>query len=66
MTEFRVLNNFVRATGEGLREKIDLAILDSILNMQFNQNLDDLVDDEPFLQATCQAGLQVEKKQALK
>jgi len=34
--------------------------------MQFNQNPEDLVDDETFLHATYQAGLQVEKKKALK
>jgi len=66
MTEFWALNNFAQATGEGLREKIDLAMLDSILDMWFNQNLDDPVDDEPFLQATYRAGLQVEKKKTLK
>jgi len=49
MTEFQALNNFVRATREGFREKIDLAMPDSILDMQFNQNPDDPVDNEPFL-----------------
>jgi len=39
---------------------------DSILDMRFNQNPDDILDDEPFLQATYQAGIQVEKKKALK
>jgi len=31
MMEFRTLNNFARAQGEGLREKVNLAIPDSIL-----------------------------------
>ena len=66
MTEFRGLNTFARATGEGLREKIDMAMPDGILDMRFNQNPGDLVDDEQFLQATYQAGIQVEKKKALK
>lgn len=52
MMEFRVLNNFARATGEGLREKVDMAMPDSILDMRFNQNQDNPVDNEPFLQAT--------------
>jgi len=66
LTEFRALNNFARATGEGLREKIDMAIPDSILDMRFNQNPHNFLDDEPFLQATYRVGLQVEKKKALK
>ena len=37
MTEFWGLNTFAQATGEGLREKIDLAMPDSILDMRFNQ-----------------------------
>ena len=66
MTEFRALNNFARATGEGLKEKIDLAMPDSILDMRFNQNPEDPVENEQFLQATYRAGIQVEKKKALK
>jgi len=66
MTEFRTLNNIARATGEGLKEKIDLAMPDSILDMRFNQNPKDLVEDEQFLHATYRAGIQVEKKKALK
>jgi len=66
MTEFRALNNFARATGEGSKEKIDLAMPDSIVDMRFNQNPEDLVEDEQFLQATYRAGIQVEKKKALK
>jgi len=56
----------VRATAEALREKVDLAIPDALLDMRFAHNLDDFADDEGFLQATHQAGLQVEKKKALK
>jgi len=66
MTEFRALNNFARATGEGLKEKIDLAMPDSILNIRFNQSPEALMEDEEFLQATYRAGIQVEKKKALK
>ena len=66
LTEFRALNNFARATGEALREKIDLAMPDAVLDMRFAHYLEDFADDEGFLQATHQAGLQVEKKKALK
>jgi hypothetical protein len=66
LTEFRTLNVYARATGEGLQEKINMAMPDSILDMRFNQNEEDFVDDEHFLQATYRAGVQVEKKKALK
>ena len=66
MTEFQALNNFAKATGEGLREKVDMAMPDSILDMRFNQNEEDPIDDEDFLQATYRAGVQVEKKKALR
>ena len=66
MTEFRALNNFARATGEAPREKVDLAMPDALLDMRFAHYLEDLADDEGFLQATYQAGLQVEKKKVLK
>ena len=66
LTEFRALNNYARATGEGLQEKIDLAMPDSILDMRFAHYLGEFTDDEGFLQATYQAGIQVEKKKALK
>jgi len=66
LTEFRALNNFAWATGEALREKVDLAIPDALLGMRFAHYLEDFADDEGFLQATHQAGLQVEKKKALK
>jgi len=52
LMEFRALNNFVKAMGEGLREKIDLAKPDSILDMRFNQNPDEPTDDEGFMNAT--------------
>jgi len=64
MTEFQALNNFARATGEGLQEKVDMAMPDSILDMRFNQNEEDPIDDEDFLQATYRAGIQVEKKKS--
>jgi len=66
LTEFRALNNFARATGEALREKVDLAMLDAVLDIRFAHYLEDFADDEGFLQATHQAGLQVEKKKALR
>ena len=66
LTELRALNNFAKATGEGLREKIDLAMPDSILDMRFNQNPDEATDDEGFMSATYRAGIQVEKKKVLK
>jgi len=66
MTEFRAVNNYTRATGEGLQEKIDLAMTDAVLDMQFTHYLGDFVDDKGFLQASYQAALLVEKKKALK
>jgi len=66
LTEFRALNNFARVTGEALREKVDLAMPDTVLDMRFAHYLEDFADDKGFLQATHQAGLQVEKKKALK
>jgi hypothetical protein len=66
LTEFRTLNVYARATGESLQEKINMAMPDSILDMRFNQNEEDFVDDEHFLRATYKAGLQVEKKKSLK
>jgi len=66
MAEFRALNNFARAMGESLREKVNLAIPDSILDMRFSQDPEDLIDDEQFLHATYRAGIQVEKMKALK
>ena len=66
LTEFRALNNFARATGEALCEKVDLAMPDTVLHMWFALYLEDFEDNEGFLQATHQAGLHVEKKKALK
>jgi len=66
LTEFQALNNFARTAGEPLREKVDLAMPDALLDMRFAHYLEDFADDEGFLQATYQAGLQVEKKKALK
>jgi len=66
LTEFRALNNFTRATGEALREKVDLAMPDVVLDMRFAHYLEDFADDKGFLQATHQASLQVEKKKALR
>jgi len=66
LMEFRALNNFARAAGKALREKVDLAMPDAVLDWWFAHYLEDFADDEGFLQATYQAGLQVEKKKALK
>jgi len=64
LTEFRTLNIFERATGEALMEKIDLATTIEILRMRF-ANLEEFADDEGFLQATYQDGLQVERMKML-
>jgi len=66
MTEFRALNNYARAAGEGLHEKIDLAMTDAVLDIRFAHYMGEFADDEGFLEATYQAALQVEKKRALK
>jgi len=66
MTEFRALNNLARATGESLQEKIDLAMPEAVIDMQFAHHLGEFADDEGLLHATYQAALQVERKKALK
>jgi len=66
MTEFWALNNYARAAGESLQEKIDLAMTDAVLDMRFAHYMGEFADDEGFLEATYQAALQVEKKKALK
>jgi len=66
MTEFRALNNYTRAAGEGLQEKVNIAMPDSVLDMRFARYLEDFADDEGLLQATYQVALQVEKKKALR
>jgi len=60
-----VLNIFTRATGEALREKINLVMTTEILRMRFNHYHEEFVDDEGFPQATYQAGLQVERMKTL-
>jgi len=66
MTEFHALNLYARATGESLQEKVNLAMLESVMDMRFAHYLEDFTNDEGFLQATYQAALQVEKKKALR
>jgi len=66
MTEFWALNNYAWATGEGLQEKVDLTMPNSVLDMRFAHYMGDFADNEGILQATYQAALQVEKKKALK
>jgi len=65
-TEFRALNVYAQATGEGLREKIDQAMPDSILDMHFAHYMEEFIDDEHFLTATYNAGLHTERRKALK
>lgn len=65
MTEFRALNNYARATGEGLQEKVDMAMTSEILRMRFAHFMEEFTDDEGFLQATLRYGLQVERMKAL-
>jgi len=52
MTELQALNNYARATGEGLQEKVDMAMPDAILDMRFAHYMGEFADDEGFLQAT--------------
>ena len=66
MMEFRALNNYTRATGEGLQEKVNIAMPDSVLVMRFAHYLEDFTDNDGFLQATYQVAFQVEKKKALR
>jgi len=49
-----------------LREKVDLAMTDAILDMRFSQNEGEFTDDDDFLHATYRAGIQVEKRKALR
>jgi len=65
LNEFRALNNYTRATRDGLQEKIDLAVTTNILQMRFSHYLGDFAHDEGFLQATYQAGLQVKRMKVL-
>jgi len=65
-TEFRALKVYTRATGEGLREKIDQAMPNNILDMRFAHYMEEFVDDQHFLMATYNAGLHVEWRKALK
>jgi len=65
-TEFRALNVYARATGEGLREKIDQAMPDNILDMCFAHYMEEFIDEEHFLTAMYNVGLHVERRKALK
>jgi len=66
ITELRSLNNFARANGESLLEKVDLAMTDAILDTRFSQNEGEFTDHDDFLRATYRAGIQVEKRKALR
>jgi len=39
---------------------------DAILDMRFSQNEGEFIDDDDFLHATYRAGIQVEKRKALR
>jgi len=64
-TEFWALNNYAHATGEVLQEKVDRAMTSEILRMRFSDYLGEFADDEGYLDATYQVGLQVERMKAL-
>jgi len=64
-TEFLALNRYARSTGEGLQEKINLAMTSEILRMRFAHYRGNFVDDNDFMTATYEAGLQVEEMKAL-
>jgi hypothetical protein len=66
LNEFRTVNLIAAATGQGLQEKIDLAMPDDILDMRAAQFRGILVTDEDFLMATEEVGKQVERNKALK
>jgi hypothetical protein len=66
LNEFRTLNLIAGATGQGLQEKIDLAMPEDILDMRAAQFRGILVADEDFLAATEEAGQQIERNKALK
>jgi len=57
---------YAQAIGEGLREKIDQAMPDNILDMCFAHYMEEFIDDEHCLTATYNAGLHVERRKALK
>ena len=52
--------------GKGLREKIDQAKPNNILDMRFAHYIEEFLDDEHFLMATYNVGLHVERRKALK
>jgi len=58
--EFGALNVYAQATGEGLREKIDQAMTDNIVDMCFAHSMEEFVDDKHFLTTMYNAGLHVE------
>jgi len=64
-TELRALNRYAQATGEGLQEKVNIAMTSEILRMRFAHYKGGFVDDNDFMEATYQAGLQVEEMKAL-
>jgi len=57
LTEFRALNIFAWATGEALKEKVDLTMTSEILRIRFAHYLEEFTDDKGFLQAIYQASL---------
>lgn len=66
LNEFCTLNLIAGATGQGLQEKIDLAMPEDILDLRAAQFRGILVTDEDFLAATEEARQQIECNKVLK
>jgi hypothetical protein len=60
LTSFRALNLFAKSSGEPLQDMINRALPIEILHMRFSQYTGIFTEDEVFLQATYEAGKQVE------
>jgi hypothetical protein len=66
LTTFRALNIHAGSTGEGLKDIIDQAMPNDIVDMRFAQNRGIITNDEDFLVATYEAGRHVERLRALR
>jgi hypothetical protein len=64
-TSFRALNLLAKATGEPLQDMVNRAMPSEILHMRFAHNFGIFTEDEPFLDATYEAGRQVELEKSL-
>jgi hypothetical protein len=60
LTSFRALNLLAKSSGEPLQDMINRALPIEILHMRFSHHAGIFTDDEIFLQATYEAGKQVE------